>query len=106
MIKSFVKTMCRNIKTLYNFQPAATQDEIRAAALQFVRKISGLQKPSAINQPAFECAIDEITLSSEKLLNSLITSARPKDREEEAEKARARNRRRFGGDNIQKNELS
>ncbi len=89
--------MCRNIKTLYNFQPPAKQDEIRAAALQYVRKISGFQKPSAVNQEVFERAIAEISATSELLLASLITSVQPKDREAEAEKARARNRRRFGG---------
>lgn len=88
--------MCRNIKTLYNFAPPASDDEIRAAALQFVRKVSGFNKPSKINQAAFEAAIDEIAAATEKLLDSLQTSAAPKDREEAAEKARIRSARRFG----------
>lgn len=88
--------MCRNIKTLYNFEPPATDDEIQAAAIQYVRKISGFSKPSAINESAFELAIAEITKSSKKLMDSLITSATPKNREVEVEKARERNRLRFG----------
>jgi hypothetical protein len=88
--------MCRNIKTLYNFEPPATEEEIKAAAIQFVRKISGFPKPSVINEKAFETAITEITASSKELLDSLITSAEPKNREVEAAKARERNRRRFG----------
>lgn len=87
--------MCRNIKTLYNFEPPATDEEIRAAAIQYVRKISGYNKPSAVNNSAFEIAIEEITVSSKKLMESLVTSAVPKDREIEAEKARERNKRRF-----------
>jgi hypothetical protein len=88
--------MCRNIKTLYNFEPPATDEEIRAAATQYVRKISGYNKPSAVNNSAFESAIEEITESSKKLMESLVTSAVPKNREIEAEKARERNIRRFG----------
>ncbi len=88
--------MCRNIKTLYNFEPPATDDEIQAAAIQYVRKISGFSKPSVVNNSAFEIAIAEITAASNKLLDSLETSATPKNRELEAEKARERNKRRFG----------
>ena len=88
--------MCRNIKQLYNFEPPATDDEIRAAALQFVRKVSGFQKPSATNQVAFETAIDEITAVSTKLLHSLVTNAPPKERAAERDKARERNQIRFG----------
>ncbi len=88
--------MCRNIKTLYNFAPPATDEEIRAAALQFVRKISGFNKPSKENQEAFENAITEVTLISKSLLASLVTSASPRDREVEARKAQARAKLRFG----------
>lgn len=88
--------MCRNIKPLYNFEPATTDEEIRAAAIQFVRKVSGFNKPSGANQAAFETAIEEITEASKKMLASLVTNAPPKDREVEREKARARNRQRFG----------
>ena len=89
--------MCRNIKTLYNFAPATTDEEIRAAAIQFVRKVSGFNKPSGANQAAFEAAIDEITAASRRLLDSLVTNAPPKDRDAEREKAKERNRVRFGG---------
>ena len=88
--------MCRNIRQLHNFEPPATDDEIRAAALQFVRKISGSAKPSAVNKAAFELAVEEICGSSKRLLDSLTTSAPPKDRTTELEKARERNRIRFG----------
>ena len=88
--------MCRNIKTLYNFDPPATDDEIRAAALQFVRKISGSVKPSAVNEEAFATAVDEVARASSTLLDSLVTSALPKNREVEAAKAHARAVRRFG----------
>jgi len=88
--------MCRNIKQLHNFAPPATDDEIRAAAIQFVRKIGGFNKPSAVNQEVFEKAIEEITLSSKKLIENLKTNAPPKDRETEKAKARERNQRRFG----------
>lgn len=87
--------MCRNIKTLFNFEPPATDDEIRAAALQYVRKVSGYTKPSKANETAFNAAIDAIAAVTTNLLNSLETNAEPKDREEEAAKARARAARRF-----------
>ena len=88
--------MCRNIKTLYNFDPPVTPDEVRAASLQFVRKITGFNKPSKANEPAFLAAIDEIANISTRLLQSLETSAPPKNREEEAAKAKARAAERFG----------
>ena len=87
--------MCRNIKTLFNFDPPATEDEIRAASLQFVRKVSGFTKPSKANEAAFLTAVDEIAAITAKLLNALETNAPPKDREEEAAKARARSAQRF-----------
>jgi hypothetical protein len=87
--------MCRNIKTLHNFEPPATEDEIRAAALQYVRKISGSAKPSKANEAAFERAVDEVASSSMRLLRSLVTSAPPRNREIEAERARERARKRF-----------
>jgi hypothetical protein len=86
--------MCRNIRTLYNFEPPATEDEVRAAALQYVRKISGFHKPSRANAEAFEQAVDAVAAISRELLGELTTSARPKDREIEAAKARARAERR------------
>lgn len=82
--------MCRNIHTLYNFEPPATEDEVRSAALQYVRKISGFTKPSQANAEAFERAVDAVEAASARLLKELVTSAPPKDREREAEKARAR----------------
>ncbi len=88
--------MCRNIKTLYNFQPPATDDEIRAASLQFVRKLSGFNTPSKTNAAAFEAAIEEVFLAGRRLLESLETNAPPRDRETEAEKAKRRNAERFG----------
>ena len=88
--------MCRNIKTLFNFDPPATDKEIHAAALQFVRKISGFTKPSATNEAAFNSAIEDIASVSARLLEALDTSAPPKDREVEAARARARSARRFG----------
>lgn len=88
--------MCRNIKTLYNFEPSATQSEIRAASLQFVRKISGFNQPSRANEPAFRTAIDEISGSVEELLQILVTSAIAKNRDEELAKARSRSQKRFG----------
>lgn len=88
--------MCRNIRNLYNFEPPTTDEEIQAAAIQFVRKVSGFNKPSAVNELAFENAIEEITAASRKLLGSLTTIAVPKDREVEQNKARQRNRKRFG----------
>jgi hypothetical protein len=87
--------MCRNIKTLFNFDPPATDEEIRAASLQFVRKLSGFAKPSKANEDAFLRAVDEVTAVSKKLLTSLETSAPPKNREEEAAKARMRAAERF-----------
>ena len=88
--------MCRNIKTLFNFEPPATEKEIRAAALQFVRKISGLAAPSKANLEAFDRAVDEVTRASSTLLASLVTTASPRNREVEAAKAHARAVRRFG----------
>jgi len=82
--------MCRNIKTLFNFDPPVTDDEIRAAALQFVRKLSGFNKPSRVNEPAFLVAVDEVTTASRKLLRSLETTAPPRNREQEVAKARMR----------------
>jgi hypothetical protein len=87
--------MCRNIQTLYNFEPAATEEEIRAAALQYVRKVSGFNKPSRANAEAFYRAVDEVAATTEALLGRLVTSAPPKDREVEAEKRRARAAQRF-----------
>jgi hypothetical protein len=88
--------MCRNIRTLYNFDPPVTPEEVRAASLQFVRKITGFNKPSKANEPAFLAAIDEIANVSLRLLQSLETTAPPKNREEEAAKAKARAAERFG----------
>jgi hypothetical protein len=87
--------MCRNIKTLYNFAPPVTDDEIRAASLQFVRKVSGFSKPSKANEAAFAAAVEEIAVISRTLLDSLQTNAPPRNREEEAAKARARAAERF-----------
>ena len=87
--------MCRNIKTLFNFEPPVTDEEIRAASLQFVRKLSGFNKPSKANEVAFLAAVDEIAAVSRKLLNALETNAPPRNREEEAAKARARSAQRF-----------
>jgi hypothetical protein len=88
--------MCRNIKQLHNFAPPATVEEIRAAAIQFVRKVGGFNKPSAVNAEAFDAAVEEITAVSKDLLTRLKTNAPPKDREIEREKARQRNLQRFG----------
>lgn len=88
--------MCRNIRTLHNFEPPATDDEVHAAALQFVRKISGTAKPSKANQAAFERAVAEIAHVARHLLDELVTTAPPRDREAEAQKARARAAARFG----------
>ncbi len=88
--------MCRNIRTLYNFEPLATDDEIRAAALQFVRKISGFATPSAANDEVFNRAVDEVAQSSSTLLRSLVTTASPRNREVEAARAHIRAVRRFG----------
>jgi len=87
--------MCRNIRTLYNFEPPATEDEVRAAAVQYVRKISGFTKPSQANAAAFEHAVEEVTEVSTRLLGELVTSMPPKDREVEAAKRRARSAQRF-----------
>ncbi len=87
--------MCRNIRTLHNFAPPATEDEIRASSLQFVRKLSGFTKPSKANEDAFNRAIDQVTLAARELLNSLVTNAPPRDRDIEAIKARARSAKRF-----------
>jgi hypothetical protein len=87
--------MCRNIHTLFNFEPPATEDEIRGASLQYVRKVSGFTKPSRANEEAFERAVDEVAAASRRLLDALVTSAPPKDREVEAERARARATKRY-----------
>jgi hypothetical protein len=87
--------MCRNIKVLYNFAPPATEDEVEAAALQYVRKISGFTKPSQANAEAFDRAVAEVTEASQRLLATLVTNAAPKDRETEAERRRARSAERF-----------
>ena len=87
--------MCRNIKTLANFQPPATDDEIRASALQFVRKLSGMNRPSQVNQAAFDRAVDEVTAAAQDLVRSLRTSAPPRNREEEMRKAKKRSQQRF-----------
>ncbi len=87
--------MCRNIRTLYNFEPPATEDEVRGAAIQYVRKISGFTKPSQANAAAFERAVEEVTAISSRLLGELVTSMPPKDREIEAAKRRARSAQRF-----------
>ena len=88
--------MCRNIRTLANFEPPASETEVRDAALQFVRKLSGMQRPSRANAPAFERAVDEVTVAAERLLHSLQVSAPPRDRGVEKERARQRSVRRFG----------
>ena len=88
--------MCRNIKTLFNFEPPATDDEIRAASLQFVRKLSGFNKPSKANEAAFNGAVDEVAIVARRLIDSLETTAQPRDRDVEAERARARAAERFG----------
>ncbi len=87
--------MCRNIKTLHNFKPPATEDEIRASALQFVRKLSGFARPSKANEQAFNLAVDQVTHAAHHLLDSLVTNAPPRDRETEAAKARAKSAERF-----------
>ena len=90
--------MCRNIRPLFNFEPTATDEEVRAASLQFVRKISGFTKPSQANEAAFERAIDEVAQAARRLLDGLTTTAAPRDREVEAAKARQRAAQRFGTD--------
>lgn len=87
--------MCRNIQTLFNFEPPATEDEVRAASLQYVRKISGFTKPSQANEAAFARAVDEVTEASNRLLEALVTAAPPKDREVEAARRKARAEKRF-----------
>ena len=89
--------MCRNIRVLFNFEPPVTDEEIRAAALQYVRKVSGTARPSRDNEAAFERAVDEVARSTRTLLGQLTTHTPPRDRDEEARKARERSRRRFGG---------
>jgi hypothetical protein len=88
--------MCRNIRILYNFEPPTSEDEIRAAAVQYVRKVSGMQKPSRANEAAFEQAIDAVATATERLLGSLVTPAPPRDREVEAARRKARAAERFG----------
>jgi hypothetical protein len=88
--------MCRNIHTLYNYDPPATEEEVRAAALQYVRKVSGFTKPSQANEAAFARAVDAVAEASARLLDELVTSAQPRDREREAARARARARERYG----------
>jgi hypothetical protein len=88
--------MCRNIKTLANFAPPATSDEVRASALQFVRNLSGMNRPSRANEAAFNLAIEDVTAAAERLIQSLTTNAPPRNRDEEARKARERSRVRFG----------
>jgi hypothetical protein len=87
--------MCRNIRTLYNFEPPASESEVQDAALQYVRKLSGFRKPSKANQESFDHAVDEIAVATQRLLDSLTTEATPRDRDVEAAKARARSARRF-----------
>jgi hypothetical protein len=87
--------MCRSIKTLHNFSPPATDEEVRAAALQFVRKLSGVTRPSKANEPAFNRAVDQVTRAAQDLLDALVTNAPPRDREVEASRARARSAHRF-----------
>ena len=88
--------MCRNIKTLFNFEPPATEEEIEASSLQFVRKLSGFNKPSKANEEAFNRAVEKVTAAARELIESLVTTAEPRDREIEAEKARQRSAERFG----------
>ena len=88
--------MCRNIRTLFNFDPPATEDEIRAASLQFVRKLSGFTKPSHANQAAFALAVDDVTAAAGRLIESLVTTSTPRDRAEWAERAKLRSAQRFG----------
>ena len=88
--------MCRNIKTLFNFEPPATDEEIRSASLQFVRKLSGFNSPSKLNQEAFQRAVEDVASAARVLIDSLVTTADPRDREIEAERARAKSANRFG----------
>jgi hypothetical protein len=87
--------MCKNIRTLYNYEPPATDEEVRSAALQYVRKVSGSTRPSHANEAAFERAVDEVAAATRRLLDSLVTTAAPRDREREIERARARAAKRF-----------
>ena len=89
--------MCRNIKTLFNFDPPATSDEVQASAIQFVRKLSGFAKPSKANEPAFDLAVERVAAAAQEMLNSLVANAPPKNREIEAARARERSMLRFGG---------
>ena len=90
--------MCRNIKTLFTFEPPATEEELRASSLQFVRKLSGFNRPSKANEAAFDLAVEQVAAAAHRLIASLVTNAEPKDREVEAQKARARTAARFGAD--------
>jgi hypothetical protein len=94
-MSGYDRRMCRNIHTLFNFEPSATDEEVHAASLQYVRKISGFTKPSQANAEAFERAVEEVAAASRRLIDSLVTSAEPKDREVEAERARARAAKRY-----------
>lgn len=98
--------MCRNIKTLFNFDPPATDEEIQEAALQFVRKLSGFSKPAKANEAAFNRAVEEVSIAARTLLDSLVTSAEPRDREVEAERARVRNAKRFGTADAEDEEIN
>ena len=89
-------TMCRSIKTLFNFKPPATEEEIRSASLQFVRKLSGFSRPSQVNRAAFDLAVDDVAAAARALMGALVTTAEPRNRETEAERARARSVSRFG----------
>jgi hypothetical protein len=88
--------MCRNIKTLFNFEPPATDEEVHASAIQFVRKLSGFTRPSKANEEAFDLAVERVSAAAQELLNSLVTNAPPRDRETEAARAKARSAQRFG----------
>ncbi|NQX57607.1 DUF2277 domain-containing protein [Paenibacillus qinlingensis] len=88
--------MCRNIKPLFNYEPIVTEDEVRAASLQFVRKISGFTEPSKVNEAVFQLAVQEVALAAQKLMDSLVTNAEPRNREVEAQRAKERNAIRFG----------
>lgn len=96
--------MCRNIKTLYNFDPPAGDDEVRAASVQFVRKLSGFNRPSKANEQAFDQAVDQVASAARQLLNALVTKAPPRDRDVEAQKARGRSADRFRADKGQRSE--
>jgi hypothetical protein len=100
------RRMCRNIKPLFNFSPPATEEEVRAAAVQYVRKVSGFTKPSQANEAAFNGAVDEIAAATAHLLNELATSSTPKSREVEAARAKARSQQRFGGQQSAERQVS